>query len=277
MYVVRRHSNIETRMCKQFTFEHFYAHLYCCLNENKYVHKIFVFSISSSHHPLCCSGSPWNLNERMMCVCVCVFVCIITFMSYCQNRSIKHSYRGSNVGGRRDGRASIDMRTPLLLIHKMGWCAILVVLYSLYRPKGIRLAAAAICSCAAKALVYICLFGIKNRYRLIDTRESRKCEHCLGLVSLLAKLCSYYATAASGCRFRCGIKVYRIWKNVYNKYSQFIGGFEHRKHANAFRSISSKHSHAAIAVLAYICCCRCVIRYPFLFLSFSSSSSPGVC
>lgn len=112
----------ESRMCKRFTFEHFYAHLYRCLNENKYVHKIFCifhFIFASS---IMLFGFAMKF-EWTNDVCLCV--CIITFMSYCQKSKHQALVSVWWLSGKRGGR-SIVARTPPLLIHKMGWCAILV-------------------------------------------------------------------------------------------------------------------------------------------------------
>lgn len=67
-----------------------------------------------------------------------------------------------------------------------------------------------------------------------------------------------------------------IYKNAYNKYSQFIGGFEHKTRKRFSQHLSSV-SHAAIAAAAYICCCRCdplsisffrFVSYIFFFFFF---------
>lgn len=51
-------------------------------------------------------------------------------------------------------------------------------------PPAFYFVCVSVCECArCSCIVYICLFGIKSRYRLMSTRESRKWEHYLGLVS----------------------------------------------------------------------------------------------
>lgn len=131
------------------------------------------------------------------------------------------------------------------------------------------------------ARVYICLFGIKNRCRLIDT--TRMAEN--GNI-VWGWLCVCWCRRHCHCHCRCNWLSFRTWRqNIVRKYTQI-------NTANSSEGFTIKHANCFLSFTLSFCCCRChcrrrrwcffaavvvTIRYPFVLSThfrFPSSSFP---